>query len=166
VCLQIVGGWPTEHPVENQCRWSFQREGPHGPQRHRRTIAGSVRALYREHVAGPRPPKHRQRLAGHLCSDARCRPRPSVGQDRAGSSPAFSASWHCGSPNSTGLSRPSGPAADSRFRPQDNLQNEGAPDIALQMPQGFSGWLCRSPRFDKQPSHRFEDSPRLEGSQW
>jgi hypothetical protein len=46
----------------------------------------------------------------------------------AGSSQAFSTSWRCVSPDSTGSSRYFGLAADSRSRPRHHLQNEGTPD--------------------------------------
>src|SRR5262249_47556069 len=52
VCLQIVGRWSTEYPVESQGIWSFLPEGPHGPRRHRRAVGGSVPTLYREPLAG------------------------------------------------------------------------------------------------------------------
>ena len=45
VCLQIVGGWSTEYPVERQSIWAFHQEGPHGPRRHRRAGVGAVQAL-------------------------------------------------------------------------------------------------------------------------
>ena len=28
VCLQIVGMWSTEYPVESQGHWTFLQEGP------------------------------------------------------------------------------------------------------------------------------------------
>ena len=45
VCLQIVGRWSTEYPVERERMKTFQQEGPHGPRRHRRAVAGSVQGL-------------------------------------------------------------------------------------------------------------------------
>src|SRR6266404_4798345 len=84
----------------------------------------------------------------------------------AGSHQAFSTSWHCGLPDSMGISRPSGPAVDSQARLRDDLENEGTPHAArIDMKRKGLAWASTFPGFCIHHEAIFFDYEQKKGIQ-